>query len=234
MALWIKICANTSLADALMATEAGADAVGFVFAPSRRQVTPKQAGQIAAQLPAGVERVGVFAGPASSSENEADSIARAASTAALTAVQLHGGLDLRFAALLRGKLTPGIALIHTLHWDVEHNHAAAAQVSEHLCEARALSPQDRLLVDAKVGKSSGGLGVAFSWTEAAAVLRAPGHRLILAGGLRPETVAEAIQLLQPYGVDVASGVERTLGVKDRAKVEAFVKNARNAERAIRA
>ncbi len=111
--IWVKICANTTLADARHAAEAGADAVGFVFAPSRRQVTAEQVREIAAGLPDGVERVGVFAA------QPAEEIAAATKHARLTALQLHGGFDLALSARLRELLGPEVALIQTVHWNVE-------------------------------------------------------------------------------------------------------------------
>ena len=224
--MWVKICANTNLEDALQAAEAGADAVGFVFAPSRRKISPEQAGAISARLPAGVERIGVFA--ANVSANAVQTIAADVRTAGLTAVQLHGGLDLAFAARLRAELGPGLELIHTVHWRVDHDRAAAEQVRSAVGEVADLAGQERLLVDAKMGEASGGLGVAYDWTAAAEVLRHPGVRVIVAGGLRPETVADAVRTIRPYGVDVASGVEREPGRKDHARVAAFIKNARTA------
>ena len=87
--------------------------------------------------------------------------------------------------------------------------------------------QHRILVDAKLGHASGGLGVAFDWTRARPVLTAqPSLRVIVAGGLRPENVAQAITQLQPYGVDVASGVEQTPGMKDPEKLRQFLQAAR--------
>jgi phosphoribosylanthranilate isomerase len=86
-----------------------------------------------------------------------------------------------------------------------------------------------VLVDAKVGGASGGLGVSFDWERARRVLReSPELRVIVAGGLRPETVAEAVRVLEPYGVDVASGVEASAGKKDFIKVQDFIENARRA------
>ena len=229
--MWIKICANTCVEDALTAAEDGADAVGFVFAPSRRQVTAEQVRPMTAALPHAVERVGVFAGQ---TERE---IAHTAALAGLTAVQLHGGLDLAFADRLRAVLGPEIGLIHTVHWDVG-DEAAALHVAACLQQARELPAADRLLLDARVGKASGGLGVGYDWTAAAKVLdRAAengaagdgvNRRIIVAGGLNAANVREAIGAMQPYGVDVASGVEREPGRKDREQVRAFIRNARSA------
>lgn len=232
MALWVKICANTNLEDALQAAQAGADAVGFVFAPSRRQVTPEQVAKIVPHLPQHVEKVGVFA------FESVRGIAQAVEACGLTSVQLHGGVDLEFAARLRPALGRAVTLIHTAHWRVGHDDSSAELVRAALRELAGLgggaapNQTERLLIDAKIGNSSGGLGVAYDWAAAARVLgEHRGLRVISAGGLRPDTVADAVRTLRPYGVDVASGVEREPGRKDHAKVVSFIENARNACRA---
>ncbi len=195
--------------------------VGFVFAASKRQVTAAQVREIVRELPATVERVGVFAGAS------ADEIVRAVEEAGLTGVQLHGGLDLRLAEELAGALGGGVEVIHTVHWVVGEDEASARQVSAEMARLAELGDEIRVLVDAKVGAASGGLGVAFSWERARGVLGAQaGLRVIVAGGLRPETVSEAVRVLRPWGVDVASGVEERAGKKDWAKVAAFVQEAR--------
>ncbi len=223
--LWVKICANTSLHDALAAASLGADAVGFVFAPSVRRIDPQQVRSISAALPPGVQRVGVF--PAASVEE----IASAAHQANLNAVQLHGGgFNLELTKALEQRLGPSIALIHTLHWSVDSEADSATEVRTALAAiAQARPPLSRVLVDARVGNSnSGGTGRSFDWQAARTVFASqPGLRIILAGGLTPANVAEAIQLTQPWGVDVASGVERTHGIKDLEKVQAFIENARH-------
>jgi phosphoribosylanthranilate isomerase len=217
--MWVKICANTNLADALRAAELGADAVGFVFAPSKRQMTPEQVRRIADALPADVERVGVFgAGPA-------DEIARAARLAGLTAVQLHTEFDAAKTERLE-ELLPEVSIIQAAHWVV--GGEGADGVARQL-ESIAREAPGRVLVDAKVGGASGGLGVRFDWTEAAGVLGYPrGLWVVLAGGLGPENVAEAIRTVRPWGVDVASGVESEPGRKDWVKMKAFIENARGA------
>jgi phosphoribosylanthranilate isomerase len=218
--MWVKICANTSLADALLAVELGADAVGFVFAPSVRRVDTVQVAAIAARLPSHVERVGVFAGL------PATGIDRAVRLAGLTAVQLHGGVDLALANELRNLLPGGVQIIHTVHWRIGDDDASAAGIRAQLAQ---LNPGERVLIDAKVGAASGGLGVRFDWARAQMVLAEfPGLRFVVAGGLRPGNVAEAIETFRPYGVDVASGVERSPGVKEPEKLSAFVENARRA------
>ena len=215
MAVWVKICANTNLEDALAAAEFGADAVGFVFAASKRQMTPEAVGRISARLPAGVERVGVFGA------RPAEEIAAAAKVAGLDAVQLHGGYDRAVSERLRELLGDRVALIQTVHWTIGEDAASEERVRGELVGLGG----ERVLVDAKVGAASGGTGVSFDWERARGVLG--GHpRLIVAGGLRPENVAEAVRVLRPWGVDVASGVESTPGRKDVEKVRKFIEFAR--------
>jgi phosphoribosylanthranilate isomerase len=222
--MWVKICANTCVEDALKAAELGADAVGFVFAPSKRQVTPAQVGRITRELPRTVERVGIFAAVS------VEEIARAVVEAGLDAVQMHGGLDLEFAGKLGRRLGPDVQIIETMHWSVEQDTASSARVFMQMAEVAAHGPEYRVLVDAKVGSSPmGGTGKTFNWSKARSVLVSqPELRVIVAGGLDPENVAEAIAVLRPWGVDVASGVEREPGRKDFDKLKRFIENARGA------
>ncbi|MEO6983082.1 MAG: phosphoribosylanthranilate isomerase [Edaphobacter sp.] len=241
--MWIKICANTSLEDAQLAARLGADAVGFVFAPSPRRVTPEQVARITPHLPSTVERIGVF--PAL----EAAAIAEAVRIAGLDAVQLHTTVDRQLTRSLHdlftspsfaehavadhgvtGRIRTGrIRVIQTIHWQVEADEASAAAVARQLREIESEGIVDRVLIDSKVGQATGGTGVAFDWDKARAVLQQQtGHlKLIVAGGLRPDNVAEAIARLNPWGVDVASGVEATPGKKDPDKLAAFLRNARS-------
>lgn len=223
----MKICANTCLEDALAAADLGADAVGFVFARSKRQVRPEQVRMISEELPPEVERVGVFA------TGTLDEIALAVEQSGVHAVQLHGGFSAEVLQLGRGLSTcfaGRISVIHTVHWPVGEGvsqEAAAERVAAELAAVAASGCGDRVLVDAKVGNVSGGLGVPFDWAVAKQVLRAQkALRVIVAGGLRPEDVAEAVRVLAPWGVDVASGVEQAPGRKDPSKVEQFIREAR--------
>ena len=226
--MWIKICANTNLEDAQLAANLGADAVGFVFAPSPRQVTAAQVAQITPHLPTHVERIGVF--PAL----EAEEIARIARQAGLTAVQLHGGVSHTLVQQLHELFQVGIkqdriAIIQTLHWQIDADTTSAATLAEHLKTSAANGLVDRVLIDSKVGTSTGGTGIAFDWTAARATLAevGPGLKLIIAGGLRPDNVADAIHKLAPWGVDVASGVEQSPGHKSPEKLTAFIHTARH-------
>jgi phosphoribosylanthranilate isomerase len=222
--MWIKICANTCAEDALKAVEFGADAVGFVFAPSSRRVTVSQVAAISALLPAGVERVGVFGA------GSVEAIGDAVEEAGLTAAQLHGGVDLDFARRLGERLGPGVSIIETLHWTVGDDADSALKVRAQMASVATDKAGYRILVDAGVGASpSGGTGTTFDWESAREVLSSqPALRVIVAGGLRPENVAEAIRVLRPWGVDVASGVERAPGRKDFTKLKSFIENARGA------
>jgi len=230
--MWVKICANTCLEDALAAVEYGTDALGFVFAGSRRQVDAAQVRAIASQLPASVETVGVF------TSDDADAIAQTMEQSGLHTVQLHGEFNLPLASALRQRLGSNLAIIHTTHWTIDHESASAQRVTATIEQLAAagdspglLGNSPRLLVDAKVGVASGGLGISFKWQSAqSAFARAHvlGVRLILAGGLRPGNVAEAIATLHPWGVDVASGVERAPGRKDKALLRSFIADAKSA------
>jgi phosphoribosylanthranilate isomerase len=217
--MWVKICGNTNLEDALLAAELGADAVGFVFAPSSRQVTAAQVAQITPHLPSHLERVGVF--PAWSAEQ----ILAVAREAGLTAVQLHGGLDSTLARTIHNDFAGSLRIIHVAHWtettDASH---LEAELKQGVIPSRA----DRVLIDSKVGLALGGTGTSFNWRAAQRVFAGQSSmcQMILAGGLKPDNVAEAISVLQPWGVDVASGVEARAGKKDPEKLASFIRNAK--------
>ncbi len=218
--MWVKICANTNAEDALAAAEFGADAVGFVFAASARQVSPEQVRAISAVMPDGVERIGVFG------SGSVEEIADAASTARLTGVQLHGGVDPELSRQLAKRLGPEISIIQTLHWTLGEDDESASRIARQLLE---LPPKARVLIDTKTATASGGTGKPFPWAKARELFASrPELHVIVAGGLRPENVAEAARELSPWGVDVASGVEREPGKKDHQKLKAFIKNARGA------
>jgi phosphoribosylanthranilate isomerase len=221
--MWIKICANTNLEDANLAASLGADAVGFVFAPSVRQVTPAQVAEITPHLPPTIERVGVF-----NSDNP-EEIAAIVNQAGLTAVQLHGRFDLALATRLNEILQGRIKLIQTVHWTIEPGASSADDVRHQLQQIVAHHALYHALIDSKVGKSLGGTGLTFPWTEAQALFDefAPQLNIIVAGGLRPENVATAIRELHPWGVDVASGVELHPGHKDPTRLADFIRIARH-------
>lgn len=223
--MWIKICANTNLDDAQQAAELGADAVGFVFAPSRRRVTPKEVAQITPHLPQNIERVGVF------DSRYAEEIASVVRETGLSAVQLHGEQEPVLAKRLNELLEGKVKIIQTVHWAVDEGEESAKTVRQRLHAIEASGVVDRILIDSKVGQATGGTGVPFDWAAARSVLTGGSSRLkmIVAGGLNPENIAEAIHKLDPWGVDVASGVEKAPGRKDPVKLALFIKNARAAK-----
>jgi phosphoribosylanthranilate isomerase len=217
---WVKICGTTSLDDARVAVEAGADALGFVFAEGPRQVLPAGAGAIIAALPAKVQKVGVFV------NQPADLIRAVVVQAGLTAVQLHGDETPDFVRQLfpwqgtrrRCRILKAIA--------VRDNFEAAALpfTAEHTVDA--------LLLDAHSPSARGGTGQPFDWQTAASSIQKLSERckLILAGGLNPASVGGGMRLLRPWGVDVASGVERAPGKKDPVKLRAFIAAVRQADK----
>jgi phosphoribosylanthranilate isomerase len=224
--MWIKICGNTNLDDAQLAAELGADAVGFVFAPSPRQVTAADVAHITPHLPEGLECVGVFPALA------AQQIAGIAQECGLTAVQLHGGVNLELLRQLDEIFNGQVKLIQTVHWQVDADTANAAVVAEQLRQIDADGLAARVLIDTKVGSDLGGTGVSFDWDAARATLSEAGAglKLIVAGGLRADNVADAIRRLNPWGVDVASGVEQSPGRKSPEKLAAFLRAARDTAR----
>jgi phosphoribosylanthranilate isomerase len=224
MSLWIKICANTSLADAMVAAEAGADAVGFVFAPSPRRVTAEQAAAIVPHLPAKIEKIGVFV------DATVDDIAATVDRAGLTGVQLHSDMTAETTAKLRARFGPGLRILRVVHFEADAPERAAAATTD----ASVDMSVDAILIDSRTATAVGGTGKSYDWTAASTSLfqnsGVQKHRLVAAGGLTPENVAEAIAVLRPWGVDVVSGVEVAPGRKDAAKVRAFIENARGANR----
>lgn len=216
MSLWIKICANTSLDDARVAAEAGADAVGFVFAPSPRQVTVAEAAAIVAGLPEAIEKIGVFV------DTSPEEILATVSAAALTGAQLHWDATRAFTASLRKSLGDEKKILRVVHFD----SGTVLDYEEKLGDPSV----DAVLVDARTRTAVGGTGKTFDWKSASETLlraaRERGTRLIVAGGLYPGNVSAAIQALAPWGVDVASGVEAAPGKKNPAEVRAFLAAAR--------
>ena len=201
----VKICGVTNLEDALAAVEAGAGAVGFNFwRPGRRYLAPERAAQIAAALPEGLWKVGVFV------DEEVDTVLEIARQVKLTALQLHGAEPPTYLEQL-GSYHKVKAIRMDSGFD-------AARLTEY----RSVTA---FLLDG-AGATPGGTGSPFDWGRAVAAKKY-GH-VILAGGLTPENVAEAVRRVRPWGVDVASGVESAPGRKDHTKVRAFVHAARSA------
>jgi phosphoribosylanthranilate isomerase len=217
MSLWIKICGNTSLEDAQFASNAGADALGFVFASSPRRVTREQVAAITPHLPASIEKIGVFV------ETPIEEVAATVRACSLTGVQLHSVMGAELPARLRDEIGLTLRILRVVHFG-----PGALQYAE----AYLADPNvDALLIDSRTATAVGGTGIPFDWASASETLFRNAEarkRLIAAGGLNPDNVTEAIATLRPAGVDVVSGVEASPGRKDPAKVRAFIANARAA------
>ena len=222
---WVKICATTSLRDAQASVAAGANALGFIFAPSTRQIELPTAAEIIAALPAGIEKIGVFV-------NETpERVAEIASQAGLTGVQLHG--DEPAAQLVTYRQMLGSRkLIKTLQ---ARELLAEGGVRDLQAYLDARDSFDAVLLDSGVLSNRGGTGVPFDWEAALPLVRKIKAVLpvIIAGGLNAENVGQAIRLFEPWGVDVVSGVECEVGRKDDAKLQSFVAATRQAESAMR-
>jgi phosphoribosylanthranilate isomerase len=220
VSLWVKICANTSLEDALLSVDAGADALGFVFAPSLRRVTASQITAITPHLPPNIEKIGVFV------DAGLDEIEETVRIAGLTGAQLHSDAGPDVPAELRKLFGPEFRILRVVHFGLN----AGAEVAD-IAEDRNV---DAILVDSRTATAVGGTGIAFDWRQARdSVFRNSGQhqaRMVVAGGLTPTNVAEAIATLRPWGVDVVSGVEAAPGRKDPVKVRDFIANARTADR----
>ncbi|GGM47110.1 N-(5'-phosphoribosyl)anthranilate isomerase [Longimycelium tulufanense] len=201
--MFVKICGVRTATDVAAVVESGADAVGFVLTESPRQVTAEQARELAAELPPDVLSVGVCRGV------PVDWVRTTVMAAGLHAIQLHGDYspaDFAACADLPVRLIRGVA-----------GHSTA----DHYCGSHG---EEILLLDAPAP----GSGKPWDWTNLAA--EPPLGQWMLAGGLHPGNVAEAISMIRPWGVDVSSGVETSRGVKDPALIVDFVRAAREASR----
>lgn len=227
---WIKICGITNLEDALVAVEAGADALGFVFyEESPRRVEPHEVRAMGERLPHSIEKIGVFVG----ADNQ--KIWTLAEKARLSGVQLQAG---------RGsapKLQPDDRMFVDFDCYIGVQASLGLNGSRELesgaISLRSTQGRDRIrgiLLDSGTPSQPGGTGTAFDWksSDTAQIvdrIRSAGWNLIVAGGLRPENVREAMSLLHPWGVDVCTGVESRPGKKDPDKVRAFIRAVREAD-----
>lgn len=224
---WIKICGTTDLEDALAALEAGANALGFVFAPSPRRISPRDAARIIAKLPSSVEKIGVFV------NQSWDLVLDTVERAGLTGVQLHGEEDVRYACQLQQK-NGRLRIMKSI--SLQDVGAGKGKGLALAMQEEAAKTFSALLLDSGSGAKRGGTGATFDWQEAAPMARLLGKKfpLVIAGGLSAENVARALRIFQPWGVDVVSGVEHALGKKDPAKLRAFIVAVRAAEATVAA
>jgi phosphoribosylanthranilate isomerase len=212
MRTWIKICGTTSLEDALNSIEAGANALGFIFAPSKRRVSVEQAQRIISQLPSEVERIGVFM------DSSAAEIASVIKAVELTGIQMHGDespaavyAELPSARRDTMRKIKAIIIQSGQEFGFDRHGEASG------------------LVDAWLLDSGAGSGKTFDWQIARKRFDDRQGHFIVAGGLTPENVSDAIRTFRPWGVDVVTGVEREPGRKDPEKLKAFIAAVRRAE-----
>lgn len=206
MSVKVKICGITNAPDALAVVEAGADALGFMFyEKSPRRVSLRQAADIIRELPPFIIKVGVFVDAAE------DLVLRAIGDCGLNLLQFHGDETPEYCT----------------QFGLMSMKAFRVRDSESL-SVLANYPTDAWLLDAFVADKPGGTGERFNWDLAIEAKNA-GRPIFLAGGLTPSNVAEAVRKVQPYGVDVSSGVEAEPGRKDHAKVRDFIKAAKSVE-----
>jgi phosphoribosylanthranilate isomerase len=222
---WIKICGITNLEDALTAVDAGADALGFVFYDkSPRKVEPAAVRGIVDNLPTQVEKVGVFV------DADEDRIRDIVSQTGLSAVQLHGRQSLQ-------------TLLQDSRPSLEHigvSKIIPALPGNSLKEGGVLITVPgrekifALLLDGQSNGTFGGTGTTFDWKGTRAMVQVISLQLpiIIAGGLTSANVSEAIRILQPFGVDVSSGVEARRAKKDPEKVHAFIQAVRSADKRV--
>jgi phosphoribosylanthranilate isomerase len=199
----VKICGITDLDSALFAVEQGADALGFVFAESKRKVSPEKAQDIVEKLPKHVMKIGVFV------NESGEVIERMKEQVGLTAIQLHGDESPEFCRAF------AFPVIKALRIGSKHD---LGRIKEYEC--------DYVLLDSPKGKYYGGNGVKFDW-GLLSDFSADGKKIILAGGLNEGNIREAVQTANPFMVDVSSGVE-TDEKKDFEKIEKFIRIAKRA------
>jgi phosphoribosylanthranilate isomerase len=198
----VKICGITNLDDALLALDAGADALGFVFhCASPRHIFPEQAARIISQLPPFIQTVGLFV-------NETpETVNATVDSCGIDIVQLHGEEPAAYCAAINRRILKAVRVKDITSLEVMAEY-----------------PVSTFLLDAWSPAAQGGTGQTFNWDIAA--LAARNNRIILAGGLTPENVADAIRQVHPYGVDVSSGVESSPGRKNAVKVRDFIRKAK--------
>jgi phosphoribosylanthranilate isomerase len=194
----VKICGVTNLDDALMAAEFGADALGFVFAPSKRKITPEKANEIIKKLPPFVVTFGIFM------DEEEDVVRYMSDLSGIDIVQLHGKESSSYCRQMTKRVVKRIQVVDDDTKETIMNRMKPYNVSAFLFDPGA------------------GEGKVFDWEKAVEI----DQPIIIAGGLNPENVKEVVQRLNPYGVDVSTGVESEPGKKDPKKVKRFIEEVK--------
>ena len=217
---WVKICGITNLEDARTAVEAGADALGFVFySKSPRYVEPATAHRIVDELTGQIEKIGVFV------DETPQSVASLAQRVGLTGLQLH-------LELSRMRAEPG--RLASLDDMKQYVALGVRDLLRSEFPVQLGLPLDGIFLDSATPLEPGGTGKVFDWEQSSFLVRQMKAmaKIVIAGGLTPVNVREAMRILEPWGVDVASGVEARPGKKDPEKVRAFLTAVREADRKI--
>lgn len=200
----VKICGITNLKDSAAAVDCGADALGFIFyGKSPRRIEPKEAAGIIKKLPPFVTAVGVFV------DETLDGIRKAVFDSGVTCVQLHGGETPEFCASVGGSVIKAFRIKDAGDLKAMKGYHTGAY-----------------LLDTYKAGLSGGTGETFDWGVALEAKKL--GRIILSGGLNPENVLEAVRHVNPYAVDVSSGVEKSPGVKDHSLIRRFIEELKKA------
>jgi phosphoribosylanthranilate isomerase len=195
----VKVCGITTLADALAAVKSGVHALGFVFAKSPRKISPEKARDIILRLPPFITTVGVFV------DEPAEMVQEMALLCRLDALQFHGRESPEYCRCFDRRVIKAFGM---------RDRSVAQEIAPYVVDA--------YLLDSSAG---GGMGQRFNWDLAIGLK----GRIILAGGLTPENVTEAIAKVRPYAVDVSTGVEKSPGRKDHRLMEEFIKNVRQCD-----
>jgi len=232
--VWVKICGTTNVGDAEAAIASGANAVGFIFAPSPRRIAPLDARNIVTILPATVQRIGVFV------DEKPARVREIVDRAKLTGIQLHGEESPEYIRELFRISRPQPAVDERFPEKRQRGTRIfkVVRMDDKAEEKLRLYTAERDLVDGilldTATRTRGGSGKPFDWDAGARILKPfeGKARFIVAGGLRPENVERALRTLRPWGVDVVSGVEKQPGLKDRTVLFAFLDVVRHVEKTL--
>ncbi len=212
----VKICGITNLEDALRAVELGADAIGFVFAESPRRIDSQEAARIIRSLPPFVTIVGLFV------DEPAEMVREIMEDCRLDALQFHGNESPEYCQQFSGP-------VRDKSLSTSRRTIKVFRVKDEGSLKTIPSYEvDAYLLDAYVEGAAGGTGKSFNW-DLAIEAKKIGRPIVLAGGLGPDNVAQAIRKVRPYGVDVSSQIERAPGKKDHQKMRRFVQAVRQAD-----
>jgi len=208
---WIKICGITNPLDAQEAVFSGADALGFIFAESKRRVNPQAAKEIIGLLPGHVEKIGVFL------NEKAEEVEAVAKFCGLTGIQFHGSETPMYCK--------GFAQYKIIKVFRVNAHTGWEEIGPYVASGAA----DRILLDTHVEGIPGGTGKTFPWKLVPQLRKSLARTIpiIVAGGISPSNVLKAIKEAKPFGIDVGSGVERQAGLKDHQKLKQLIYQVKN-------